>query len=116
MYKHSTSFKLADLPCLNNTKIESHTFTAAMRIVYIYWRYWKPQGIEKKLCYQKPGNVFVRFTTKTVKENGKIVGHLVKEILCITKYYLDQDASVYCRSFSKHYRRSPLTERGLEIE
>ena len=54
MYKHSTSFKLADLPCLNDTKMESHTFTAAMRIVYIkkkkkkkrivyiYWRYWKP--------------------------------------------------------------------------
>lgn len=41
MYKHSTSFKPADLPCLNNTKMERHTFTAAMRIVYIYWRYWK---------------------------------------------------------------------------
>ena len=100
----------------NVLKMESHTFTAAVRGYHFYRRYWRPQENEKLICLHEPGNAFDRFAIKTVKENGEIVGHLPKEISRITKYYLDRGASMYCRLSSQHYRRSPLVQGGLEIQ
>ena len=53
---------------------------------------------------------------KTVSKNGEIVGHLLKEISKITKYFLDRGASMYCTFFSENYCFSPLVQGGLESE
>ena len=116
MYKHSISFILADLTCSNDITMESYTLTAAVRDFHFYWRYWQLQEHEKPFCCQKPGNAFVRFAIKTAKESWVIEVHLPRENLHITKYYLEQVASMYYRLSSEHYRLLPLVEGGLEVE
>ena len=41
------------------------------------------------------------------------VGHLPKDISRATKYLLDRGATATAMLTSKHYRRSPLVQRGL---
>ena len=43
------------------------------------------------------------------------VGHLPIEVSRITKFLLDRGAKVYLQLSSNHFRRSPLTQGGLEI-
>ena len=68
------------------------------------------------LCFYEPGNVFDQFAIKTVDERGETVGHLPKEISRVTKYFLDRGISMHCKLTSRHYRRSPLVQGGLEIK
>ena len=96
--------------------MEKHTFTATVRRYHYYLRFWQPKENEKLICLREIGNALDRFTIKTLRENGKTVGHLPKEISRITKYSLDRGASMYCTLSSEHYRRSPLVQGGLEIE
>lgn len=96
--------------------MEVHTFTAAVRGFHYYRRFWKPKENEKLDCMHEPGNVFDRFAIKTVDERGETVGHLPKEISRVTKYFLDRGFSMYCKLTSRHYRRSPLVQGGLEIK
>ena len=96
--------------------MESHTLTAAIRDFHFYWRYWQLQENEKPFCCEKPGHAFVRFAIKTVKESREIEGHLPRENLYITKYYLEQGTSMYYRLSSEHYRLLPLVEGGLEVQ
>lgn len=96
--------------------MEVHTFTAAVRGFHYYRRFWKPKENEKLDCMHEPGNVFDQFAIKTVDERGEIVGHLPKEISRVTKYFLDRGFSMYCKLTSRHYRRSPLVQGGLEIK
>ena len=81
-------------------KIETHSFTAAVRGFHYYRRFWRPKENEKLYCLHGPGNAFDRFAIKTVNEKGEIVGHLPKD----------------CKLSSRHYRRSPLVQGGLEIQ
>ena len=70
----------------------------------------------KKLsCHFEPNNAFDRFVIKVVQENGHIVGHLPREISRVTKLYLDRGAKMNLELTSKHYRRSPLVQGGMEI-
>ena len=71
---------------------------------------------EKLDCLHEPGNAFDRFAIKTVNEKGEIVGHLPNEISKVTKYLLDRGFTMYCKLSSRHYRRSPLVQGGLEIQ
>lgn len=96
--------------------MEVHTFTAAVRGFHYYRRFWKPKENEKLDCMHEPGNVFDRFAIKTMDERGETVGHLPKEISRVTKYFLDRGFSMYCKLTSRHYRRSPLVQGGLEIK
>ena len=57
-----------------------------------------------------------QFAIKTVDERGETVRHLPKEISRVTKYFLDRGISMHCKLTSRHYRRSPLVQRGLEIK
>ena len=41
---------------------------------------------------------------------------LYKEISRVTKYFLDRGISMHCKLTSRHYRRSPLVQGGLEIK
>ena len=47
--------------------------------------------------------------------NQKAVGHLPREVSQLAKFILDRGAEVKATLTSKHYRRSPLTQGGLEI-
>ena len=65
--------------------------------------------------FYEPGNVFDQFAIKTVDRRGETVGHLPKDISRITKHFLDRGISMHCKLNSRHYRRSPLVQGGLEI-
>ena len=60
--------------------------------------------------------MFAQFAIKTVDERRETVGHLPKEISRVTKYFLDRGISMHCKLTSRHYRCSPLVQRGLEIK
>ena len=96
--------------------METHSFTAPVRGFHYYRRFWRPKEDEKLDCLHEPGNAFDRFAIKTVNEKGEIVGHLPKEISRVTKYLLDRGFTIYCKLSSRHYRRSPLVQGGLEIQ
>ena len=87
--------------------MESHTFTAAVIGYHYYRRFCRPKENEKLICLYEAGNPLDRFAIKTVNESGEIVGHLPKEISSVTKYFLDQGASMYCKLSSEHYHRFP---------
>ena len=46
---------------------------------------------------------------------GTTVGHLPREISRITKFFIDRGAVVFVQLTSRHYRRSPLVQGGMEI-
>ena len=96
--------------------METHSFTAAVRGFHYYRRFLRSKENEKLDCLHEPGNAFDRFAIKTVNEKGEIVGHLPKEISRIIKYLLDRGFTMYCKLSSRHYRRSPLVQGGLEIQ
>ena len=96
--------------------MEVHTFTAAVRGFHHYRRFWRPKENEKLDCFYKPGNVFDQFAMNTVDERGETMGYLPKEISRVTKYILDRGISMHCKLTSRHYRRSPLVQGGLEIK
>ena len=60
--------------------------------------------------------MFDQFALKTVDERRETVGHLPKEISRVTKYFLDRGTSMHCKLTSRHCRRSPLVQGGLEIK
>ena len=62
------------------------------------------------------GNPFDIFVIKTCSnQDHRAVGHLPQEIRRITKYLLEKGAEIEAQLTSTQYRRSPITEGGLEI-
>ena len=57
----------------NFFKMESHTFTAAVRGYHYYRRFWRAKENEKLICLYEAGKPFDRFAIKTVNESGEIV-------------------------------------------
>ena len=104
---------------LNQNNIENmeniHSFTAAVRGYHYYRHFWKPKQGEELMCAHEKNNAFDRFAIKVVAQNGDTVGHLQREISRITKFYLDRGASMHVELTSRHYRRSPLVQGGMEI-
>ena len=90
-------------------------FSTAIRSFHYYQRIWSPKENEELNCLHEQGNAFDIFAIKTFCQNGKIVGHLPREISRITKFILDRGARVNAVLTSNHYRRSPLVQGGLEI-
>ena len=90
-------------------------FSAAIRGFHYYQRIWSPRQNEELNCLHEQGNAFDIFAIKTICRNGKIVGHLPREISRITKFILDRGAQVNAVLTSNNYRRSPLVQGGLEI-
>ena len=71
---------------------------------------------QKLNCEHEEGNVFDMFASKTCTVTSRLtVGHLPIEVSRITKFLLDCGAKVYLQLSSNHFRRSPLTQGGLEI-
>lgn len=91
------------------------TFTAAVRGFHYYQKIWVPEVAEKLKCFHEVNNAFDIFAIKTVSENGITVGHLPREVSRVTKFLLDRGARISLELTSRHYRRSPLVQGGLEI-
>ena len=64
--------------------------------------------LEKLDCSHEEHKPFDWFAVKTVISDGMIVGHLSKEILWITKFFLSRGAVMQVQLTSKHYRHYPL--------
>ena len=87
-------------------------FSAAVRGYHYYGSIWFPEKEDQLDCSQDFGNVFDVFA---IKPDGKVVGHLPREISRATKFLLDRGAQISAMLTSTDYRRSPLVQGGLEI-
>eukprot|EP00111_Clytia_hemisphaerica_P018557 TCONS_00054890-protein len=93
-----------------------YTFTAAVRGYHYYRRGWKPKENELLRClFEENNDPYDRFAIKTMTSDGATVGHLPREISRITKFFMDRGAVVSVQLTSRHYRRSPLVQGGMEI-
>ena len=91
-------------------------FSAAVRGYHYYRRFWVPQPSQKLCCSFEPDNPFDVFAIKVCEEGNQTpVGHLPREISRATKFFIERGASISVQLTSKHYRRSPLVQGGMEI-
>ena len=92
-----------------------YSFTAAVGGFHYYRKFWKPKENEKLDCSHEEHNPFDWFAIKTCTRYGMILGHLLRVISRITKFFLDCGAVMQVELTSKHYQRSPLVKGGMEI-
>ena len=92
-------------------------FSAAVRGFHVYKASWKPKEDELLECSHEKDNPYDSFSIKVFKPDSpaEIVGHLPMEISQITKFIINRGAQVTVKIRGKHYRRSPLVQRGLEV-
>ena len=90
-------------------------FTAAIRGYHFYKRYWQLKEAERLECLHKVDNRFNVFAIKTVNSDKVITGHFPREISRVTKFLLDRGAVTYAELTLTRYRRSPITQGGLEV-
>ena len=70
----------------------------------------------KRKTIKTKENLFDMLAINTCRlDDGKVVGHLPREISHATKYLLDSGANITSILSSTHYRKSPLFQGGLEI-
>ena len=93
----------------------SRTFNSAIPEFHYFKRYWPPEKAEKLICIYEENNAFDVLAIKTCKEDGKIVGHLPRELSQTIKLILDRGARILAVLESTHYRKSPLVQGGVEI-
>ena len=74
-----------------------------------------PKLTKRCICLMKNHLSFDSFAIKMCDARGNIVGHLLMEILGITKFLLDCGARMESTLRSTHYRRSLLVQGGLGI-
>ena len=91
-------------------------FESAVRGYHYYRRFWTPSENETLKCFHERRNPFDVFAIKTCSNgNSQAVRHLPREISRLTKFILDRGAEVEATLASTQYRRSPITQGGLEI-
>ena len=56
-----------------------------MRGFYYFKTFWQPKEKELVRCHSENGKWYDKFTIKTCDKNGRVVGHLPREVSCITK-------------------------------
>ena len=96
--------------------IKEVSFSCAVRGYHYYRNFWHPTSGQKLNCQHEEGNVFDMFAIKTCTVTSRLtVGHLPIEVSRKIKFLLDRGAKVYLQLSSNHFRRSPLTQGGLEI-
>ena len=98
----------SSIAIMSSTTEKVLKFSAAIWAFHYYQRIWSPRENEELNCLHEQA-------IKTICRNGKIVGHLPREISRITKFILDRGAQVNAVLTSNNYRRSPLVQGGLEI-
>ena len=60
-------------------------------------------------------NLYDSFAVKAVRKNSETVGYLPRELLQITIFFWDRGVSMHVKLPSRHYRRLPLVQGGMEI-
>ena len=91
-------------------------FSAAVRGYHYYRRFWIPQNNQILECFFETHNPFDRFAIKVCEVgNENAVGHLLREISHVTKFFMDRAAIVSAQLTSEHYRRSPIVQGGMEM-
>ena len=100
-----------------NMTQKSIVFIAAVRGFHVYKMSWKPEEGEILECLYEENNPYDVFSIKVCKSNNaqSVVGHLPMEISRITKFILQRGARLQATVTRKHYRRSFLIQRGLEV-
>ena len=94
----------------------NYEFDSAVRGYHYYRSYWSLQENEILKCYHASGNPFDIFAIKTCSnQDPRGVGHLPQEISHITQYLLERGTEIEAQLISTQYRRSPITQGGLEI-
>ena len=94
----------------------NYEFDSAVRGYHYYRSYWSLQENEILKCYHASGNPFNIFAIKTCSnQDPRGVGHLPQEISHITQYLLERGTEIEVQLISTQYRRSPITQGGLEI-
>ena len=85
-----------------------HTIFGSKRGYHYYKRFWIPQKDQILECSFEAHIPFDRFAIKVCKvRNENAVGHLPREILSVTKFFMDGRTIVSARLTSEHYGRSP---------
>ena len=97
------------------TSSGSYEFISAVRGFHVYRQEWHPEQNEELGCSHEVGNVFDIFAIKTTNNDGRVTGHLPREISRPTKFLLDRGAQITAILKDTHYRRSPLFQGGLEM-
>ena len=98
------------------TYIKVFKFLAAVRGYHYYRRFWIPQKDQILECFFETHNPFDRFAIKVCEVgNENAVGRLLREISCVTKFFMDRRVIVSARLTSEHYRRSPIVQGEMEI-
>ena len=83
----NSSGKTKHVNMTNTLKVTE--FSAAVRGYHYYGSIWFPEKEDQLDCSQDFGNVFDVFA---IKPDGKVVGHLPREISRATKFLLDRGA------------------------
>ena len=84
---------------------------------YHYYRFWIPQKDQIFECFFETHNPFDCFAIKVCEVgNENAVGHLPREISCVTKFFVDSGAIVSAQLTSENYRRSPIAQGGMESQ
>ena len=65
---------------VNNVDTIVHSYTAAMRSYHCYKQFWNPAENEERRCNHEEYNLYDKYAIKVIHENGKIVGHLPREL------------------------------------
>ena len=90
-------------------------------VVRGYKRFWIPQKDQILECFFETYNPFDHFAIKVCEVgNENAVGHLLREISRITKFFTDRRAFVSAQLTSEHYCRShfsshPIVQGGMKM-
>ena len=107
--------KLAIQRGKNMNTNKTFQFTAAVRGYHVFRKIWEPVIEEELKCAHEVGNEYDVFSIKTYQGSEKTVGYLPREISRATKFLLDRGATVNAKLSSKHYKKSPSFQGGLEV-
>ena len=96
---------------------EKHSFQRGIKSISRIQVSCKPEEERIPECLHEENNPYDVFFIKVCKSNNaqSAVGHLLMEILRITKFILYRSAKVQATVTGKHYHRSPLVQGGLEV-
>ena len=75
------------------TFVNLFDYSLAVRGYHYYHNYRQPQTEQKWVCLREKNNSYDFFAIKvSVAESEMVVGHLLMENSCVTKYILDRGA------------------------
>ena len=90
-------------------------FSIAVRGYHYYRRFWIPQKDQILECFFETHNPFDCFAIKVCEVgNENAVGHLPREISCVTNFFVDSGAIASAQLTSENYRQSTIVQGGMK--